>query len=991
MKKAHLLKFTIFILAPLLLLVGCGGGGGDDSVDPLIIPPVGFSILSTAPSNNEIGVELTSAVSVLFTNSLNTGTLDISSFLLSSPTGAVAGTVMASGSLAIFTPSANLAPSTQYTATLTTAVTDVNGAALASAYTWTFTTKAADAPTVFAVQSTTPINTATGVEVTNAISAVFSKALNTATINSASFLLNSPTGAVAGIVTASGSLATFTPSAPLAAATQYTATITTAATDADGIALAAAYTWTFTTKAINNELLPIINVTTHITTPTTWLAGNVYVINSGIDVSSVLTIQPGVIVKFGPSGNLDVYTGGTITANGTSVAKIVFTSIKDDLQGGDTNGDGNTLPVAGNWTGIWVDASGSTFNYCEFYYGGGTSGSTLDLNASSATITNSVFAYNKGGNLTAVVGALDAGEAAAGTIIQNNVFYKNDLPLRISTKFSIDNSNMFHNPADVTKTNTYNGIFQYGGNITTGITWSETEVPFVLYWYDASIQAGGTLTLTDNVIVKSGASRGIAVYAGALVANATAGNKIVFTSIKDDSRGGDTNGDAGPSNTVAAAGDWDWIWVDASGSTFNRCEFYYGGGTGGGATLDLNASSATVTNSIFAYNKGGNLTAVVGALDAGGAAAGTIIQSNVFYGNNLPLRISTEFSIDDSNRFHNPANVAQTNKYNGIFEYGGNITAEITWSETEVPFVLYWYDASVKLGGTLTLTDNVIVKSGASRGIAVYAGALVANATAGNKIVFTSIKDDSRGGDTNGDAGPSNTVAAAGDWDWIWVDASGSTFNRCEFYYGGGTGGGATLDLNASSATIINSIFANNKGGNLAAVVGALDAGGAAAGTIIQSNVFYGNDLPLRISTNFSIDNSNTFHNPADVAQTNDYNGIFEYGGNIATTITWAETEVPFVLYWYNVSIQSGGTLTLTDNVIVKSTINRNINVYAGGSLAGLANPSVYLTSLFDDAHGGNTDGGSALPGDNKWDGVWIESNPDYWFSGPNILYTVVH
>jgi hypothetical protein len=48
-------------------------------------------------------------------------------------------------------------------------------------------------------------------------------------------------------VNVSGNTATFTPTAGLAGSTQYTATITTAAKDAAGIALAANYSWTFTT------------------------------------------------------------------------------------------------------------------------------------------------------------------------------------------------------------------------------------------------------------------------------------------------------------------------------------------------------------------------------------------------------------------------------------------------------------------------------------------------------------------------------------------------------------------------------------------------------------------------------------------------------------------------------------------------------------------------------------------------------------------------
>jgi hypothetical protein len=84
------------------------------------------------------------------------------------------------------------------------------------------------------------------------VTATFSLAMNSTSINSATFTLTGPgTTPVAGVVTytASSETATFTPSSALALGTLYTATITTGATDEYGIALASNYVWTFTTSA----------------------------------------------------------------------------------------------------------------------------------------------------------------------------------------------------------------------------------------------------------------------------------------------------------------------------------------------------------------------------------------------------------------------------------------------------------------------------------------------------------------------------------------------------------------------------------------------------------------------------------------------------------------------------------------------------------------------------------------------------------------------
>ena len=73
---------------------------------------------------------------------MTNATLTTASFTLSIASGAVTGTVNVSGNTARFTPSALLAASTQYTATITTAVKDSAGNALTNNYSWNFTTTA---------------------------------------------------------------------------------------------------------------------------------------------------------------------------------------------------------------------------------------------------------------------------------------------------------------------------------------------------------------------------------------------------------------------------------------------------------------------------------------------------------------------------------------------------------------------------------------------------------------------------------------------------------------------------------------------------------------------------------------------------------------------------------------------------------------------------------------------------------------------------------
>jgi hypothetical protein len=213
------------------------------------------TVISTTPANGATAVPINQAVTATFSEAMNPATIDSSTFTLTAPGGAaVTGVVtyVPAGSVATFTPSANLLVSTLYTATITTGAQDLSGNALAVNYVWTFTTAAAVNTTKPTVISTIPANAATGVPLNQVLSATFSEAMNAATINSTTFLLSGPgTTSVAGqVVYASvGSSATFTPTLPLAANTLYTATITTGAMDLFGNPLAVNYVWTFTTGA----------------------------------------------------------------------------------------------------------------------------------------------------------------------------------------------------------------------------------------------------------------------------------------------------------------------------------------------------------------------------------------------------------------------------------------------------------------------------------------------------------------------------------------------------------------------------------------------------------------------------------------------------------------------------------------------------------------------------------------------------------------------
>jgi hypothetical protein len=220
-----------------------------------------LAVISTVPVNTATGVPVTQVLSATFNEPMNCPAFPATAFtVVSAPSATpVPGTIGCSGAVATFTPAADLATNTVLTATITTAAQDLAGNALAGNYVWSFRT--VPAPTLPTVISTVPVNGATGVPTNQALTATFSEAMNPATINSATFTLTATGGAsVTGVVTyvAAGSVATFTPAADLAPTTEYTATITTGATDLDGNTLASNYVWTFTTAAAPLAIPPTV-------------------------------------------------------------------------------------------------------------------------------------------------------------------------------------------------------------------------------------------------------------------------------------------------------------------------------------------------------------------------------------------------------------------------------------------------------------------------------------------------------------------------------------------------------------------------------------------------------------------------------------------------------------------------------------------------------------------------------------------------------------
>ena len=180
----------------------------------------------------------------------------------------------------------------------------------------------------------------------------------------------------------------------------------------------------------------VLSVSGEISESTTWTNNNIYVLNQKVVVSSgvVLTIQAGTIIK-GTEGTgslasaLIVAKGGKLNAVGTATEPIIFTSINDNIEIGQTAGTNLDETNSGLWGGLIVlgDAPCSFSGDVEtLQIEGIPADDTFGLyGGNNATDNSGVYQYisiRHGGALIGEgneINGLTLGGVGSGTVIEN--------------------------------------------------------------------------------------------------------------------------------------------------------------------------------------------------------------------------------------------------------------------------------------------------------------------------------------------------------------------------------------------------------------------------------------------------------------------------------------------------------------------------------------------------------------------------------------------
>ena len=583
------------------------------------------------------------------------------------------------------------------------------------------------------------------------------------------------------------------------------------------------------------------------------------------------------------SGNVYLIANGTVNLNHSVVGNSNDAGIKF------FSGTGTTGTLTINNSLIEDNQEEGIYGY----YSAGT----LILNISASIIRNNgshgVYLLDLP-NSTSITSSNLSGNAGSGVFIDsstsidlsNNTFAGNTgyaayLSFTSGTITSLANNSGTGNGM--------NGIALAGTLGTNAPLPVNPSLPYIIPGTDFQINSGVTLTLPAGIIVKG--YGGEWRVNGTLDINGTVSEPVYFTSIKDDSVGGDTNNDGTAS--TAAAGDWAYIYINTTGvANFDYSEIHFGGGTGlgpsgnlylwrnakavlnhtivgdssfagiyyspggVGTTGNLTIINSTIENNqqegIYSPSVSGNLILNISAstIRTNGANGvylkwqnATTITGSEIYENNIGISISSsnnsvitgndihdnreygiyissaiDIDLSNNNFGGNTDYAAYLNLTNGtIASLSGNSGSEtgkngiaITGTigtnmslptDAGMPYIIpsgNWL--AISSGVTLTIPAGIVVK-GDSGGYWNVHGALDVNGTASQPVYFTSINDDSVGGDTNND-GTAN-APAAGDWNYITVTTTGTaTIDYSEMHYGGVSdfmsGGNLRLFGNAS-------------------------------------------------------------------------------------------------------------------------------------------------------------------------------------------------
>lgn len=661
-----------------------------------------------------------------------------------------------------------------------------------------------------------------------------------------------------------------------------------------------------------------------------------------LDTASLI-IDPGVVIKCRQYNSI-IVANGTLTAIGTKSEPIIFTSIADDNFGNplDSQNDGQAgINNSSSGRIALYGSSTSEIKNWKIIYGGYNS--------------NNWAVYVSKGN---IVDSCEVKNSYRG------IYYYDDAQI-LNNSFS--NINYYALGRKVNQGNPVligNSVSNVG---TLGILIGEfandspTLKPFDFAGFtnaayvienNLAIAAGNVVSVEPGVVIKfQNQTGGYLTVNGALKALGKENNKIIFTSINDDSAGGDTNNN-GTSSTPANT---DWQGLDFTGTAsdteniLKNCEVRYSG-------YYYLYSSIRITDCRVVMDSTKVNFSYWGALGIFGNANPEITNCQFYNLNNAPIYMDMFSNPTFSN--NKVANLPRI----GLRIRGGSVSGTIpvrNFAGNDNITYIIEEDMTIPNAGALIFPAGASFKG---NGRWLVRGKIDVQGTTGNPVVFTAQEDDLYGSPKDMQQNGNTTPGNGGNYFVFYDDSDDlSKIDHALFRYSAAI----PVQTNNASPKIRNSTFEN-------IAFDGISLSGSSAPTI-NDCTFNNIKFPFRTSlvTYPSATTGNTITGTTGRAVRVTDETLTQNATLVKRDFAGI-TNIPYL--FQNYTVGNGAILTIKPGVISKFIDGGYLNIQNGLIAKGgsTTDSTIVFTSDKDDFYGGDTynDGDSNSPTSYSWRGI---------------------